>query len=54
LLGDSKPNNDEITIDEFFSVSLKVKDYTITFMDAPLTVGGNIIKVAKVKDGRVG
>ena len=53
-IDDATPNNDEITIDEFFSVPMDVKDFSIMFMEKPLKANNKIIRVKKVKDGKVG
>lgn len=50
----AEANNDEITIEEFFSVPMEVNNYTVNFKGIPLKVNGNEIKVAKVEKGKVG
>lgn len=50
----SIPNKEEITIEEFFSVPMKVENYTINFMNLPLKANDKVIKVEKVKNGKVG
>ncbi len=52
-LNNSKPNKEEITIDEFFNIPLTVNDFMITFMNIPLTINDKIIKVEKIKNGKV-
>ncbi len=53
-IDDCIPNKGEITIDEFFSVPMEVKDFTITFRNLPLKADNKIIKVEKVQNGKVG
>ncbi len=53
-IDDAAPIKDEITIDDFFSVRIEVKDYKIAFMGHPLKANGKPIKVSKVENGRVG
>jgi len=53
-IGDITPNNEEITIEEFFSVPMTIKDYAMTFMDLKLMVKGKSIKVERVENGKVG
>lgn len=54
IIEGSTPNKNEITIDEFFSVPMEVKDFTVTFMDQKLISGGKELKVGKVQNGKVG
>jgi methionyl-tRNA synthetase len=50
----STPNKDEITIEDFFSVPMEVKDFTINFMNLPLKANDKVIEVEKVQNGKVG
>jgi len=44
----------EISIEQFFSIPITVRDYTLYVADRPLLVKGKAITVEKVKDGKVG
>ncbi len=50
----AETNTSEITIEEFFSVPLKVDNYEIKYEDKNLKVNNKKITVQKVKDGKVG
>jgi methionyl-tRNA synthetase len=47
------PKDDEITIDDFFSVEIKVAGFTVNCEGSPLTAGGKSVKVARVENGKV-
>jgi methionyl-tRNA synthetase len=49
-----KPKDDEITVDEFFSLPLNVKEFTANFNGKNLLAGGNPVKVQRVQNGKVG
>ncbi|HOV14197.1 MAG TPA: methionine--tRNA ligase, partial [Spirochaetota bacterium] len=48
------PKSEEITIDEFFSYLLSVKDYLFNFEGKSLLANGKVIKSEKVQNGKVG
>jgi hypothetical protein len=54
IIDGSTINKNEITIDEFFSVPMEVKNFFVTFMDQKLISGGKDLKVTKVENGKVG
>jgi methionyl-tRNA synthetase len=50
----STPNTEEITVDDFFSVPLEVKSNQAQFEGKNLMAAGNVIKLEKVVDGKIG
>lgn len=53
-VGDSVPNSETITIEDFFSVPMRVENYEVLFNGEPLTINGNKISVENVEKGKVG
>lgn len=49
----SKPNNKEITIEDFFQETIKIQNYQPVFMNQKLMINGKEIKVKKVQNGKV-
>lgn len=48
------PEGAEITIDEFFSIPIGVRDGIVLVGDTPLSAGGKPLSTGRVKNGRVG
>jgi hypothetical protein len=43
----------ELTIDQFLSFPLRVKDHTVYIADQPLQASGKILKTVQVRNGNV-
>lgn len=53
LIEGAKPSSAEISIDDFFSTPLTVENFEIKFKGKAVAVNSKIVKVNKVKDGKV-
>lgn len=53
IIEGASPSKNEITIEEFLSVPINVDNYEVKFLDKPLKAGGKILKVCKIKEGKV-